>query len=445
MDGLIINMNWLNFFYNKTTHLRHSFGRGINATISPDEEELFDKSYAAFEKGETLKAYEYFFKSLENFSDENSNNNIITKLKSDKLEFEIFQGSAKIIGYVTNEKLYAEAIIINTSDAKVALKRYILQRNYQLTYACYFTDDDFIKLKLFQDNVTASPQKIFFPLREIALTADFDKEFIKSEFSDIILKDTEHLVKLPQDELKIKYDFLHLWISELETKLSTLPTNDNVGMQSFLYLNFLFKVDYLLVPKCEIYQKTSKKIQRYFNDDTMSPESKNEELNTYIQKLKVMPLEDFSSKFYNAKYTFNPLEKSTQEEINNFISESLIKIRWYKNNRYKQIIPSIYTYIPFNILYNYGLNPVTKSLLHTLIEIQNPSFFKALDYTPLYFEEKDTFAKKAIITRVDEAILPNQNQFKSLETFGDKLNFSSMNELSNSYLLQLKHLNFEEI
>ena len=61
-------MNWLNFFYNKTTQLRHSFGRGINASISPDEEELFNKSYEAFEKKDILKAYEYFFKSLENFS-----------------------------------------------------------------------------------------------------------------------------------------------------------------------------------------------------------------------------------------------------------------------------------------------------------------------------------------------------------------------------------------
>ena len=29
-------MNWLNFFYNKTTQLRHPFGRGINASISPN-------------------------------------------------------------------------------------------------------------------------------------------------------------------------------------------------------------------------------------------------------------------------------------------------------------------------------------------------------------------------------------------------------------------------
>ncbi|MBL0709084.1 MAG: hypothetical protein JJW00_08560 [Sulfurimonas sp.] len=438
-------MRWLNFFHSKTTHLRHSFGRGINASISPKEEELFDKSSEAFEKRQILKAYEYFFKSLENFSDENSNHNISTKLKDDKLEFEIFQGGARVKGFVTNEELYAEVIMIKTADAQVALKRYILQRNYQLTYSSYFSDKEFIKLKLSQDNITASPQKIFFPLREISLTADLDKEYIKSEFPDISLEDMKHLGKPSQDELKIKYDFLHLWIEELEMKILTLPTNDNTGMKSFLYLSFLFKVDYLLSPKCEIYQKISKKIQQYFNDESISPEAKNDKLYRYIQKLDKLSFEEFRSNFYSAKYTFDPLEKNSQEEISNFISESFVKIRWYKNNRYKQIIPTIYSYIPFYLLYNYGLNPIVKSLIHTLVEIQNPTYFKALDCTSLYDEKKNTFSKKAIFARIDEPILANKTKFKSLKTFGSKLNFSSMNELCNSYLLQLKHLDFEEI
>jgi hypothetical protein len=438
-------LNWLNFFDTKTTQLRHPFGRGINANIAADEEELFNNSYKAFEEHDILKAYDYFLKSLQNYSNGIANENITTLLQKDKLNFVIYQGSAKIVGEVTQKSLYAEAIIIKTADAQVALKRYILERNYQLTYAYYFSDEEYIKLKLYHDNITASPQKIFFPLREIALNADFDKEYIKSEFPEITLQDTQHLSRLEDAELKIKFEFLHKWIDALDAKILTLPSNDNSGMQAFLYLHLLFKIDYLLVPKCEIYQKISKKVQIYFNDDQVPTESKNEELKKYISKLKEMSFKEFSKKFYSAKYTFNPMEKSSIEEIGNFISESLIKIRWYKNNRYNQIIPTIYRYIPFYILYNYGLNPVIKSLMHTLVEIQNPSFFKALDYTPLYDKEKNIFAKKAIISKIDEAITPHQKQYKSLKPFGDKINFSSMNELSNSYLLQLKHLDFEEI
>ncbi len=438
-------MSWLNFFETKTQK-KHPFGRGINANISPNEEDLFNKSYEAFEHKDILNAYDYFFKSLENFTNKKSNHNITTLREDEnKLLFTMFQGTAKITGYVTTDFFYAEAIIIKKEHTHVALKRYLLERNYQLTYAYYFTDETYIKLKLYHDNITMNPHKIFYPLREIALNADFDKEYLKYEFSNIELEDIEHLRVLPEEELKVKYNFLHTWIDQLLQKIETFPPNDNAGMQAFSYLTFLFKIDYLLVPKYEIYQKMSKKIQEYFSNETSTTEAKNEELKEYILELRTMEFALFKEKFYEAKYTFNPTEKTAIEEINNFINESIIKIRWYKNNRYNQIIPTMYKYIAFYLLYNYGLHPVIKELLHTLVEIQNASFFKALHYQVLYDEESNNFSKKAIIAKIEETITPYQDRFKSLEPFGSKLNFSSLNEFSNSFYIQLKHLNFEEI
>jgi len=437
-------MSWLDFFTTNTTH-KHPFGRGINANIAPDEEELFEKSYEAFESKNILDAYEYFLNSLENFTNDISNQNIITSRVEDKLEFTIFQGCAKITGLITKENLKAEVILIKKGNASVALKRRILERNYQFTYAYYFCDDEYIKLKLFHDNITMSPQKVFFPLRELALNADFDKEYVKSEFNESTLEDIKHLKAINEEELKIKYDFIHIWIKELEEKIKILPSNDNAGMQSFIYLSTLFKIDYLLVPHYDIFQKITKKVQEFFGEENTSSESKNEELKLYLDKLKDMSFQKFSQNFYNAKYTFNPMDKTSSEDINIFINETLTKIRWYKNNRYNQIIPSIYRYISFYVLYNYGLNPVVKELLHTLVEIQNPDFFKKLDYQILYDINTKSFSKRLIITKIDDAITPYLSKYKSLETFGSALNFSSENEFYNSFYLQLQNLNFEEI
>jgi len=201
-------MNWLNFFHNKTTKIHHPFGRGINATISDEEEELFNKSQDEFSNKNILDAYEYFFNSLQNFTDDNSNKNIIIKREKEKLYFEILQGTARVTGYVTQDHLHAQSIIIKKSSANVALKRFILERNYQLSYAYYYTNGEYIRLKLYHDNITMTPQKIFFPLREIALNADFDKEYIKTEFEDISLQDISHLEKIDENEQKIKYNFL---------------------------------------------------------------------------------------------------------------------------------------------------------------------------------------------------------------------------------------------
>ncbi|HEY9202905.1 MAG TPA: hypothetical protein VIM82_01120, partial [Sulfurimonas sp.] len=77
--------------------------------------------------------------------------------------------------------------------------------------------------------------------------------------------------------------------------------------------------------------------------------------------------------------------------------------------------------------------------------IQNPAFFKALGYSALYDEQNATFSKKAIISKIDDIISPYQSRYKMLKPFGDKLNFTSLNEFSNSFYLQLKNLDFEEI
>lgn len=437
-------MAWMNFFDNDTEVIC-AFGRGINADIAPDEETLFNESYLAFENKNMLDAYEYFLKSLENFTNSVTNENIKISRENDALHFILYQGTAKIDGLITQETFYAEVTLLKKDEANVALKRYILERNYQLTYAYYFSDEKYIKLKLFFNNETMSPQKIFFPIRELALNADFDKEHIKSEFPDVSLEDISHLQNLPQDEINTKYSFLQEWISQLEEKVLTLPSNDKSGMEAFLYLNLIFKIDYLLVPKYNIYQKISKKVQDYFSEDELSIETKNEEIKRYIDELKNISIEEFSANLYNAKYTFSQNEKSTFDELSIFLTESLKKVHWYKSNRYNQIIPTLYSYIAFYALYNYGLNPVLKALLHLLINIRHPEIFKSLKYKTYYDRESDTFSKRDIKSKIEESIKSYQKQYKLLKPFGDKLNYENLNEFSNSFYIQMKNLNFEEI
>ncbi len=437
-------MSWFNFFRETQDNCSITFGKGINASLAPDEEELFKLSYEAFEKKDILNAYELFFKSLINFSDNQSNKNIILNKTDTELQFEIYQGLAKIHGSVTQQYLYAEINIIKSSEASVAIKRYLLERNYQLTYVNYFTDNGSIKLKLYQDNISLSPQKIFFPLRELALNGEHDKEHIKSEFRDIVLEDTDHLQKIEEKYLKIKYKYLIQWIRDLEEKVLTLPANDNSGMQSFLYLNILFKIDYLLSVKYELHHELSKKALEYFSNEHSTIESKNEELKKYTLGLKELSYEEFSQNFYKAKYTFDPIDKSSYDDIVIFINESQNKIRWYKNNRYTQVIPTIYNYIAFYSLYNYGMNTTLKKLFHILIEVQNSSFFRDMSCTGLYNEQTQKLSKRSILNKIKKVLQEASKTYASLTIDGESLNFSSLDEFSNSYYIMLKNLDFEE-
>lgn len=438
-------MSWLDFFQTTQSLCDISFGRGINATVSSQEEELFNNSASAFENKEVVNAYEYFLQSLINFQNEVSNENITLKRVDDTLVFELFQGTAKINGRVTHKNLYAEVTMVKSKDASVALKRYVLERNYQLTYVNYFSDGAFIKLKLYQDNLNLSPQKIFFPLRELALNADYDKEHIKSEFPEVLLEDIAHLQMPEKMQIEVKHKYLLQWIQELEEKILTLPSNDTTGMQSFFYLNLFFKIDYLISAKFTISQKISKRVQDYFSNENATVEAKNEVLKKYLLKLKNMDFDTFTESFYDAKYTYNSIEKSPYKDIVIFIDESQNKIQWYKKNRYTQVIPTIYKYIAFYSLYNYGMNPTLKALFHLLVEIQNAPYFEALGCNPLYNETAKTFAKRAIVTQMKKIAMHASNKYKAFTINIDDLNFSSMNEFNYSYYNMLKNLDFEEV
>ncbi len=67
----------------------HLFGRTINANLNPDEHALFNQAVEAFREGQTRKAFEYYFQSLENFTAGVSNQNItsITKMTTYYLNF----------------------------------------------------------------------------------------------------------------------------------------------------------------------------------------------------------------------------------------------------------------------------------------------------------------------------------------------------------------------
>ena len=127
------------------------------------------------------------------------------------------------------------------------------------------------------------------------MTADYQDSFEEIKLPYPI----KRALILHNGQLTEEYNYMHKWVNEITEKIATFPSNDNAGMQAFSFLYFLFKIDYLLVPKYEIYQKMSKKIQEYFGEENSTIESKNEELRIYVNKLKDMKLKGIKKKFWN--------------------------------------------------------------------------------------------------------------------------------------------------
>jgi hypothetical protein len=324
------------------------------------------------------------------------------------------------------------------------MKRRFLERNFQLTYCRFSEKEDIIKLSIQLHNTTITPQKIFFPLRELALNADFEKEFISSEFDEAVLLDVSHITPYDLVRLQRLYETMKNWIASTKSSLVGLLSNDNNGMASFSYLALLLQIDYLFTPHKKIAKDINEKINTYFMEDEKLTEDKNSDLEIYLETLSSMPFETFKTQFYHAPTTFSPFEHAMHDDIAEFINESLSKVRWYKNNHTNYVIPAIYNYIALYILFNYGIHPSLRALLHLHVQIYASEFFADEGELKLYESSTGTFHKKAISNTIEASIKPYQSRYKNLKNFSDELNFSDLNHFSQSFYLQIINLDYQE-
>lgn len=421
------------------------YGRGIHALPNPREKELFDDASAAFIRGDRLEGYTLFLTSLVHSGIPHFPHHLKIIPEQDTLRFELIQGSAIIKAHVTPEYIEAHADIVDAKALHVAIKRRFMERNFQLTY-CRFSDENgVIRLSLRLDNTTITPQKIFFPLREIALNADFEKEFIASEFDESVLLEYDHLLPIDPTRAHRLFATMRSWIAQTKESLVGLLSNDNTGMASFSYLSLLLQIDYLIIPHKKMAKTISEKINGYFMDDEKLTEDKNADLETYLAELETMSFEDFSTQLYDSAYTFSPYDQAMHDEIASFIDESLAKVRWYKNNHSNYVISVIYRYISLYVLYNYGLHPSLRALMHLHVEVYTGDFFEGEGEIRLYEPQTGTFQKNRIRERIASAIDPYAERYKGLKNFADELNYSDLDHFSQSFYLQLKNLDYTEV
>lgn len=426
-------------------HQAPQYGRGTHALPSSHEKELFDRASEAFVHGNILDGYAFFLSSLIHQNNTFALPHLSIEHSDEMIRFSLYQGYALIKGTVTATSLEAYADIALSEKLHVAIKRRFLERDFQLTYCRFSQNGGIIKLSIRLDNATITPQKIFFPLREIALNADFEKEFIAGEFDESALLDTEHLLPIARDVIESNFIFMHQWIKETRQSLIGLLSNDNTGMVSFSYLALLLQIDYLLLPHKKMAKNISEKINGYFMDDEKLTEDKNADLEQYLAELESMDIESFATQFYHCAYTFSPFDQAMHDEIAAFIDESLNKVRWYKNNRSNYVISVIYRYISLYILYNYGLHPSLRALFHLHVEIYASAFFKATGEIPLYDPLTQTFKQNLIAQRIRESIEPYQNRYKGLQNFAEHLSYSDLDHFSQSFYLQIKNLDYTEV
>jgi len=438
-------LSWLSFI--SSSHKPqdiHHFGRFISYKKTAQQQDFYQESKKAFLQQRYLDGYENYFKYLRFYHNNIDRRNITFSRDSDTLEFKIIQGSAIIRGNITQRRLLATVNIAHTVSDNIAVMRRLLEKNYMYTYSSFYLESDKLRAKIYFDNVSLSPQKVFFPLREIAINCDKEKELLLDEFNDLEPIELDHIEAMDPHLKDTKLRFFREWIDKTEQKVALLPTLEQSGAIAFVWLGLLLRIDYFVTPRGKLGYDIYEAISEYYLDDNKLIEEKNDALAKATLKLKELESSKLSKSLYSVKQTFDIFTLNNLDEIRAFIDETLGKIIWYKEHKYEEIILTIYEYLGLYMLYNFGMNDCLRELVQFNVRLHNTDLHSALGIPSAY--KSDEKLDKTYVTKELRATLNTYTKlYPHLHDFSEGLNYESLEKFHHSYFNALKSLNFSEL
>ncbi|NVO01777.1 MAG: hypothetical protein HXX09_03675 [Bacteroidetes bacterium] len=415
------------------------FGRYTDCNKTKEQIQAWDDSVKLFGEKKYLDSFETFFKYIGDSEQEN----VKWTRNSDRVDFEITQGSKIIKGYADDTKVAAETTIAKYEKLSVAFMRSLMNLNYTNLYTRFALKDDLICLKFNSKLIDASPNKMYFSLKELATKADKQDDILTAEFSSLKSVDTDHLLQISDAEKEVKYKYLVKWIEDAMARIKELDEDKFSGAISFILLKLSVKIDYLISPEGALLEDFLKMQRIYFAHDEKSGIEKNRNIIEEYDKIIQKPKEEITKDLYNVKATFAVVAPSNHKEVYEFILNEIENTTWYINNNYPDIVLVIYEYITAYCLSNFGLFKPSNQYFHLLMNVLNPDYFNELGFKTAYYNQENGQLNQSLIEqRIKEITNKGKAVYGKLEFNLTNLDYSSLQKFSFSYLNEITYLNF---
>ncbi len=419
-----------------------AFGRYTEINKTPAQLSYWTKAQDDF----LQRKYPDSFNNLLLYMYDPAVDNIKINRNGNQIDFELIQGSKIIRGSANDTSFKAEARIARFDKLSVAFLRKLMTTNFMLQYSRFAIKDDIIYLKFDSKIIDASPNKIYYSLRELALKSDKMDDMLVREFASLHQIDSDHIVDLPDDIKEIKYKYLQLWLNEILEKIAALDESKLSGGISYMLLGFLFRIDYLLIPQGSLFDDIDKINAIYNAKDNKSTLERNRLM---IEELKVLQGKDknyFLNNFYDAKLTFGYVPATSHQHFYEFILDGFKNTGWYLDNRYDQIVTAIYEWIIGYSIFYFGLFPPTYDFLKIAYMVLQPEFCKEMGLTQnLYDKTTNTFNIDAVESEIQKVIAAHINEYPKIIILTGNIKYDSINAFLYSYLNEITYLNFAKV
>jgi len=437
-------MGFFDYFFSKKTSNsgpKIQFGRFSDAYKEELKYDSWDKALEQYENEEYLESYKSFFNYL---SDESAGNVLYEEIDG-QLHFEFYQGSKKIVGKADHSKITAEAKIAKTEKLHIGFLRRLLEENYQLRYGRYALDRENNITAIFTSHIIdGSPYKLYYGLKELATYADKKDDILISEFDTLQPINNGHVRHVEESEKRIKFDYKNAQIKSAFDVIdnSKLNIDHYPGAESYVYLDLIYRLDYLLKPEGDAMEIIDNIHNLYFQNKEKAPDQKNRIIRKELKNILNIPYVDFSKEIYDVKSTFGITQPSGLQRIQEFIDSEIKNMDWYYQNGHTAYALSIPSYIVGYSLFNYSMPAPMRDLFNLFYQIMEYSFFIDLGIQGQYRTEKGVNIS-GVKKEIKSILSTHSEEYPDMKIDLKKISFIDMCEFNRTFLELVKNINFQ--
>jgi hypothetical protein len=413
------------------------FGRFSDAFKPKTSLEKWNECERLYKEKKYNESYSLFFDYLK----DSETDNVFHNIEGNLLKFQLLQGSKEIRGYSDGSKVTAMVLIADYEKLGVPVMRRLMEMNYTLYYSRFAVRDNKILLKYDSSVLDCSPRKLYYALKEVAVRADKLDDVLMDEFTTLKPFDT-HFTNYTEAERDIRAKYFRKWISDALSLVSGLKRDEFTGGISYIYLNQIYKIDFLLQPQGKVINELEKLSWNYFNTKNVTIEGLIDDLEKGLKKLLEIQEEKLKNSFYMVTSTFGISPPSGKEAADNVINSNVNNVKWYLDNNYEAVALNILEYIAGYSLFTYSLNKSLTRILGIIIEIFNPDVIHDLNYGINYYQDGN-LNRDEIVKAINEAIASDSAEYPELKINPENLKFDTKYNFAKSLFEEILKLSYK--
>ena len=391
------------------------------------------------------KNYTESFAAIFDYLRDDAEDNVRFHPDGKAFTFEIVQGSKKLRGESDGSTIVARVPLAKMATPTTAVMRRLLDINFNLFYCRTAMDEQDTLYFVFDSEVTAaSPNKMYYALREMVTKADRMDDMLLEDFDTLIETGTEHILKTAEHELEVKYKYFRKWIEDTLARASELNTDSFSGSIAYLFLTLIYRIEFLITPHGKLMNTMEKVSSLYWTKKEEVPlVERNQLMKEAFRKLLEITKEEFAASVYQTKGSFSITSPPTWEKMREYIVNANKDSVWYVDNKYPDLALIITEY---GMTYNqfiHSMPRVMTDLTLIYMAVLHPDYFEEMGMKPLFCDKNKQLNKSAIERATKDALSRYKDKYKNMNWNAAAVNYSSLYDFLVSFSDQMAHLNMD--